>query len=451
MSKFDYDLFTIGAGSGGVRASRLAAQFGARVAIAEEHRVGGTCVIRGCVPKKLLVYASAFGRALDDMRGYGWSAQAAFDWTALIAAKNKEIDRLNAAYISTLNKAGVEMFQTRAVIEGAHRIRLVDLEKTVTAERILIATGGAPIVDRNVLGAELGVTSNEIFYLERFPRRVAIIGGGYIALEFAGIFSGLGADVSIIHRGSRLLRLFDHDVSAAVAAGFDRDGVGLRFETKVERIEGAPDGPKRVFLSDGSMIEADVVLWAVGRAPATSGLGLEAVGVALRGNGAIAVDAQFQSSASQIYAVGDVTDRVQLTPVAIREGQAFAETHFNNSPQTVDYADIPHAVFTQPPVGVVGLTEQEARAAHGAVDIYKTDFRPMKNTMSGSSHRTMMKLIVAQERVVGVHIVGEDAPEMIQCLAIAVKAGLTKRQFDSTIALHPTAAEELVLMRNKIA
>jgi glutathione reductase (NADPH) len=453
MEKFDYDLFTIGAGSAGVRASRLAAKYGAKTAVAEEYRVGGTCVIRGCVPKKLFVYASEFGHALDEMSGYGWSVgNAAFDWKTLIANKDKEIDRLNAAYIKTLNGAGAEILNTRAIVTGAHRIRLVAENREVTARRILIATGGRPFIDRSVPGHELGATSNEAFHLEAFPERVVIAGGGYIAVEFAGIFRGLGAEVTLVYRGDTLLRNFDHEVSREVRAGLERSGVNVILGQGFERIDAA-GGEKRVLLKDGRSLSADFVLWAIGRKPNVEGLGLETAGVALNASGAIAVDEWSRTSSPGVFAVGDVTDRLQLTPVAIREGHAFAETEFNNSPQKVDYDSVPHAVFAQPPVGVVGLTERDARSRFGDVDIYKTDFRPMKNTLSGSVHRTFMKLVVEpqSQRVLGVHIVGEGAAEMAQCLAIAVKAGLSKRHFDETVALHPTSAEELVLLREKSA
>ena len=453
MEKFDYDLFTIGAGSAGVRASRLAAKFGAKTAVAEEYRVGGTCVIRGCVPKKLFVYASEFGHAFGEMQGYGWSADnARFDWPSLITAKDKEIGRLNAAYIKNLKGAGAEILDTRAVIEGPHSVRLLGDNRVVTARRILVATGGRPFVDTSVPGHEHGATSNEAFHLETFPERVVVAGGGYIAVEFAGIFRGLGAEVTLVYRGDTLLKAFDHEVSREVLAGLERSGVTVILNQSFERIDAA-SGEKRVRLKDGRVISADFVLWAIGRVPNTEGLGLESAGVRLASRGAVAVDSWSRTSVPSIFAVGDVTDRLQLTPIAIREGHAFAETEFNRNPQQVDYDSVPHAVFAQPPVGVVGLSERDARARHGAVDIYKTDFRPMKNTLSGSAHRTFMKLVVEpdSERMLGVHIVGEGAAEMAQCLAIAVKAGLTKRDFDQTVALHPTSAEELVLMREKSA
>lgn len=452
MSQYDYDLFTIGAGSGGVRASRLAANYGARVGIAEEYRVGGTCVIRGCVPKKLMVYASEFGHAFEEARGFGWTVgEALFDWRTLIANKDTEIDRLNGAYIRTLKNAGVEIFETRAVVTGPHSVRLVKEGREVTAEKILVATGGAPWRDEAVPGHDLAISSNEAFHLNNLPRHVVITGGGYIAIEFACIFRGLGAEVTLVYRGDTLLRLFDEDVSAAVRTGLDKLGVRVLTGAVFDKIEALGAEERRVHLSNGETLEGDLVFWAVGRRPATTGLGLEAAGVKLAKGGAVKVDEFSKSSVDSIYAIGDVTDRVNLTPVAIREGAAFAETCFNNNPQKMDYAFIPQAVFAQPPVGAVGYTEKEARAKFERVDIYKTDFRPMKATLSGLQQRVMMKLVVdaASDRVVGCHIVGEGAPEMIQCLAIAIKAGVTKRQFDDTCALHPTAAEELVTLREK--
>ena len=452
MTRYDYDLFTIGAGSGGVRASRLAAMYGARVAIAEEYRVGGTCVIRGCVPKKLLVYASEYASHFREAEGYGWRADGlAFDWGKLIDNKDAEIDRLSGIYVRNLKNAGAEIFQTRAVVKDPHTVRLVGENRDVTAERILVATGGAPWTDETIEGHDLAVTSNEAFHLERLPGRVVIAGGGYIAVEFASIFRGLGAETTLVYRGEDILRWFDRDISVAVHAELKRMGVRVVLGTTFEKIEDAGGGARRVHLRSGAKLEADLVFWAVGRKPATRGLGLEAAGVALTKDGAVKVDEWSRSSVPSIFAVGDVTDRLQLTPVAIREAAAFAETEFNNNPTRMDYDFVPKAVFSQPPVGTVGLSEEEARRRHGRVDIYKTDFRPMKNMLSGKETRTMMKIVVdaASDRVLGVHIVGVDAPEMIQCLAIAVKAGVAKRQFDETCALHPTAAEELVTLRTK--
>jgi len=452
MTRFDYDLFTIGAGSGGVRASRLAASYGARVGVAEEYRVGGTCVIRGCIPKKLFVYAAEFGHAFEEARGYGWSAgEARFDWKTLIANKDAEIDRLNGLYIKNLKGAGAQIFDTRAVLKDAHTIHLATEKRDVTAEKILIATGGAPWTDRSIPGHELGVTSNEAFHLEQFPQRVVIAGGGYIAIEFAFIFAGLGADVTLVYRGGTVLKDFDADIAAAVTRELANAGIRLVTHAIFTSIADLGGGARRVQLKNGEALDADLVFWAVGRKPNTPGLGLEAAGVAVDADGAVIVDDYARTNVANIFAVGDVTNRVQLTPVAIREGAAFAETQFNNARTGVDYTFIPKAVFAQPPVGTVGYAEAEARARFGEIDIYKTDFRPLKNTLSGAKGRTMMKLVVEAKtsRVLGVHIVGEGAAEMIQCLAIAVKAGLKKGDFDATMALHPTSAEELVLMRVK--
>ena len=452
MTRYDYDLFTIGAGSGGVRATRLAASYGARAAVAEEFRVGGTCVIRGCIPKKLFVYASEFAHMFHDAKGYGWtSGRAHFDWNALIANKDAEIDRLNGIYIRNLKNAGAEIIDSRAVLKDAHTVHLVKERRDVTAEKILIATGGAPWTDTSIEGHDLAVTSNEAFHLDAFPKRVVIAGGGYIAVEFACIFRGLGAEVTLVYRGEDVLRYFDRDISVQVHREMQRMGIRIVTGAVFTKIEDIGGGARRVNLNTGARIDADLVFWAVGRKPATQGMGLEAAGVKLGKDGAVIVDEFSKTNIANIWAVGDVTDRVQLTPVAIREGAAFAETEFNGAPQKVEYAFIPKAVFAQPPVGSVGYSEEEARKKFGKVDIYKTDFRPMKNTLSGSESRTFMKLVVEQatDRVVGVHIVGEGAPEMIQCLAIAVKAGVRKKDFDDTMALHPTSAEELVLMRTK--
>ncbi|MGF1545316.1 MAG: glutathione-disulfide reductase [Parvularculaceae bacterium] len=452
MAAYDYDLFTIGAGSGGVRASRLAARYGARVGVAEEFRVGGTCVIRGCVPKKFMVYASEYGRMFHEAGGYGWRAdEVGFDWRTLIENKNDEIDRLNGIYVRNLKNAGADIFESRAELKDAHTVRLVDQDREVTAERILIATGGAPFVDERTPGHELGVTSNEVFHLEKMPRHVVVAGGGYIAVEFACIFKGLGAEVCLVYRGEDILRYFDTDISVAVHAELKRQGIRVVTQTVFDEIEDLGGGEKRVHLSNGAKLDADVVFWAIGRRPATAGLGLENAGVELGRNGAVVVDEWSKSSVDNIYAVGDVTDRVNLTPVAIREGAAFAETTYNDNPQRMDYAFIPKAVFSNPPVGSVGYAEHEARRKFANVDIYKTDFRQMKHMLTRDEQRTLMKLVVDADtdRVVGVHIVGEYSPEMIQCLAIAVKAGVKKADFDATCALHPTAAEELVTIREK--
>lgn len=452
MADYDYDLFTIGAGSGGVRASRLAATYGARVAIAEEDRVGGTCVIRGCVPKKFMVYASEFGHMFNDAKGYGWtSAETRFDWKTLIANKDTEIDRLNGIYIRNLKNAGVDLINSRAILKDQHTVHLVKENRDVTAERILIAVGGLPWVDTSVPGHDLGITSNEAFHLDALPKRVVVAGGGYIALEFACIFKGLGSDVTVVYRGENVLRYFDEDVSVQVHAELKRQGIRVITEAIFEEITGTADGEKTVTLSNGHTLETDLVFWAVGRTPHTKGLGLAEAGVETTANGAIIVNEKSQTSAENIYAIGDVTNRVNLTPVAIREGAAFAETLYHDNPTTMDYDFIPKAVFTQPEVGTVGYTEHEARKEFDNIDIYKADFRQMKFMLTDDEQRTLMKLVVDgdTDRVLGVHIVGEGAAEMIQCLAIAVKAGVTKAQFDATCALHPTAAEEIVTLREK--
>ena len=452
MSDYDFDLFTIGAGSGGVRASRLAAQYGARVGVAEEYRVGGTCVIRGCVPKKFFVYASEYGHAFEQAQGYGWSAEnVAFDWTKLIENKNDEIDRLNGIYIRNLKNAGAEIFQTRATLKDSHTVHLEAENRTVTAEKILIATGGAPWTDETVPGHDLGITSNDAFHLKKLPRHVIVAGGGYIAVEFACIFKGLGCDVCLVYRGEDILRYFDTDISVQVHAELKRQGIRVITQAVFDKIEARGGDEKRVYLSNGAELDADLVFWAVGRKPSTQGLGLENAGVELDKHGAVVVDDYSRSSVDNIFAVGDVTNRVNLTPVAIREGAAFAETEFNNRPTKMDYRFIPKAVFSQPPVGTVGYAEHEARRELDNIDIYKTNFRAMKHMLTGSEERVLMKLVVDADtdRVLGCHIVGADAPEMIQCIAIAVKAGCTKSHFDETVALHPTIAEEFVTMREK--
>jgi len=452
MSKYDYDLFTIGAGSGGVRASRLAASYGARVGVAEEYRVGGTCVIRGCVPKKFMVYASEFGHMFHEAVGYGWSSEnPSFNWSKFIEHKDNEIDRLNGIYIRNLKNAGADIFETRAILKDQHTVHLISENRDVTADKILIATGGAPWTDESVPGHDLGISSNEAFHLDEMPRHVVIAGGGYIAVEFACIFKGLGADVCLVYRGEDILRYFDRDVSVQVHAEMKRMGIRIITEAVFDKIEKTNDDNKRVHLSNGITLDTDLVFWAVGRKPHTKDLGLETAGVEMDKNGAVIVDEYSNTSADNIFAVGDVTDRVNLTPVAIREGAAFAETEFNDKDQKMDYTFIPKAVFTQPPVGSVGYAEHEARKEFKNVDIYRTDFRQMKNMLTGNEQRTLMKLVVDadSDKVVGCHIVGEGAPEMIQCLAIAVKAGVTKTQFDETCALHPTAAEEIVTLKEK--
>ena len=448
MPAHDYDLFVIGAGSGGVRASRVAAQLGARVAVAEERYLGGTCVNVGCIPKKLLVYAAHFAEDFDDAAAFGWSSgPRRVDWKTLIANKDKEIARLNRVYADLLDNAGAERIEGRARLSDPHTVEIGG--RRVTAANILVAPGSWPSAP-SIPGAELAITSNEMFHLGHLPERWLIVGGGYIAVEFAGILHGLGCQVTQLYRGPLFLRGFDADVRAHLATEMRKKGVDLRFEVNVERIE-AKGAVRRAALTDGSTLEVDAVLYAIGRDPNTADLGLEAAGVHLRENGAIEVDAYSRTSVPHIFAVGDATDRMNLTPVAIAEGQAVAETLFAGRPTKVDHADIPTAVFSQPPIGTVGLTETAARERHGEIDVYRSIFRPLKHTLSGRDERTFMKLIVdhASDRVVGCHMVGADAPEIVQCLGIAIKAGATKAHFDATIGVHPTAAEEFVTMRTK--
>lgn len=450
MIHYDFDLFVIGAGSGGVRAARVSAGMGAKVCIAEEYRVGGTCVIRGCVPKKLFVYASHYADHFEDAGGFGWRVgDSRFDWPTLIANKDKEIDRLNSIYIRNLERSGVTLVQSRAVVKDAHTIYLEDEKRTVTAQTILIATGGRPFVPE-FPGSDLAITSNEAFHLEELPSSIVVVGGGYIAVEFAGIFSGLGVDVTLVYRGDQILRGFDQDMRQGLSEALTERGVKLRMDTKITSLEKS-GGAISASFDDGSDVVADVVMYATGRVPNTEGLGLENINVALGGKGEIIVDEYSRTSEDNIYAVGDVTDRVNLTPVAIREGMAFTETVFRDNPTSVDYELIPTAVFSQPEIGTVGLTEEEARSQYGEIDIYKSSFRPMKHTLSGRSEKMIMKLIVdaATDKVLGCHVLGDDAAEMIQMTAIAMKMGATKADFDATVALHPCAAEELVTMREK--
>jgi glutathione reductase (NADPH) len=444
---YDYDLFVIGAGSGGVRAARIAAGHGARVAIAEEHRVGGTCVIRGCVPKKLLVYGAHFAEDLEDARRFGWRVEGkAFDWPTLRDNVLAEVDRLNQAYVSTLDSHKVRIFNARAVLIDAHTLNVGGTH--VTADKILIATGSHPAVP-DCPGAEHGITSNEVFHLEALPRRIVIAGGGYIANEFAGIFNEFGVDVTLLLRGDTLLRGYDPQIVERMQSISMAKGISFRFNAPFERIEKAAGGTLRVHAGRGDPLEADLLMYAIGRPPSTQGLGLEAVGVSLKANGAIAVDADSRTSIENIFAVGDVTDRVQLTPVAIREGHAFADSVFGNRPWRVDHSCIPSAVFSHPPIAAVGMTEAEARNTVGPVKVYTSDFRAMKNVLANRNERALYKLVCdeATGRILGAHIVGPEAAEIMQPLAIAVKAGLTKAQLDETVAIHPTMAEELVLMR----
>jgi len=453
MTDFDVDLFVIGGGSGGVRAARIAAGHGARVAIAEEYRMGGTCVIRGCVPKKLLVYASHIRHDIEDAAGFGWTVPpASFDWPTLIANKDREIARLEAAYTANVEKSGARVLKTRAVFEDAHTLRLASGE-AVRAKYVLIATGGAPNHGLPIPGIEHVISSNEVFHLDALPRRIVIQGGGYIALEFACIFAGFGSDVTLIYRGDNILRGFDEDVRAHVRSEMEKNGITILTGCTVGKID--KHGKEfTTHLSNGSSVASDQVMFAIGRHPNIGGLGLEKAGVALNpANGGIAVDHFSKTSVPNIYAIGDVTHRINLTPVAIREGHAFADTVFGKRTVEVDHADIPTAVFSQPEVGTVGLTETQARAQFSHVDIYKASFRPMKATLSGRDTRVLMKLVVdaSTDRVVGCHIVGDDAAEMAQLLGIAVKMKATKADFDATMALHPTAAEELVTMRTPSA
>jgi glutathione reductase (NADPH) len=445
---FDFDLFVIGAGSGGVRASRIAASHGAKVAVAEEYRVGGTCVIRGCVPKKLLVYGSHFAEDLADAKRFGWNTDGAtFDWPTLRDNVAAEVDRLEGLYGQTLDNNKVEVFRERAVVIGPNSVKLAS-GREITAAHILIATGAWPGMP-DVPGVELGITSNEVFHLPELPKRAVIAGAGYIANEFAGIFNELGVKVTLATRGDKMLRSYDQEIVAKLLGISREKGIDVRMNFPFKGVSKQADGSLLVDGGDAGMIETDLVLWAIGRVPNTKGLGLEGAGVVLDKGGAVIVDEYNRTKVPGIYAVGDVTNRVQLTPVAIREGHAFADTVFGNNPRTIDYGSIPTAVFSNPPISGVGLTEDEARAQLGDVQIYKSDFRAMKNVLAGRDERALYKMIVdsATNRVVGLHLIGPDSAEILQAAAIAVKAGLTKQAFDDTVALHPSMAEELVLMR----
>ncbi|HEX4043156.1 MAG TPA: glutathione-disulfide reductase [Xanthobacteraceae bacterium] len=452
MADYDVDLFVIGGGSGGVRAARIAAEHGARVTVAEEYRLGGTCVIRGCVPKKLFVYASRFHGEFEDAAGYGWTvSQTSFDWATLVANKDREIARLEAAYGATLAKAGVTVVKTRAVLVDPHTVRLATGDR-VRASYVLIATGGTPSYGDPIPGIEHAISSNEAFHLPEFPRRVLIQGGGYIAVEFAGIFAGLGAHVTLVYRGDMILRGFDDEVRQHLRVELEARGIRVLTGCKVAAIEKA-DGHYSVRLSNGNHVPADRVLFATGRHPNVAKLGLKDAGVETAKSGGIAVDQYSRTTAQNIYAVGDVTNRINLTPVAIREGHAFADTVFGGRPTIVDHTNVPTAVFSEPEVGTIGLTEAEARAQLAQTDIYKAMFKPLKATLSGRDTAVLMKLVVdgLSDRVVGCHVVGEGAAEMAQLAAVAVKMGASKADFDATIALHPTAAEEFVTMRKKAA
>jgi glutathione reductase (NADPH) len=443
----DFDLFVIGAGSGGVRASRVAAAHGAKVAVAEEYRVGGTCVIRGCVPKKLLVYGAHFAEDLDDAAMFGWDIpQKSFSWPVLRDNVLSEVDRLESAYTDTLTNHDVEIFRERAVLTGPNSVRLAS-GRELGADKILIATGARPLMPP-VPGIEHAISSNETFHLDELPERIVIVGGGYIANEFAGIFNEFGCSVTLVNRTDVLLRGYDQQIVDRLIQISIRKGIDFKFNSKIEKIE-RHGGRLKMTMTGCDDIEADQLLFAVGRQPNTHGIGCEAAGVELNERGAVKVDADNRSSVESIFAVGDVTDRVQLTPVAIREGQAFADTFFGGTPSQVDYGCIPSAVFSHPPLAGVGMTESQARNKLGSVKCYTSDFRPMKNVLAGRNERSLYKLVVdqASDRIVGVHLIGPDCPELLQAAAIAVKAKLKKSDFDATVALHPTMAEELVLMR----
>ena len=449
MLQYDFDLFTIGAGSAGVRAARFAAGFGARVAVAEERYMGGTCVNAGCIPKKLFAIAAHYSGDFEDAAGFGWnSSRPSFDWPGLLAGKDREIARLNGVYERILTSVGVKIIRGRATIADAHTVE-VEGER-VTAAHILVATGGRPAVPA-VPGAELAITSNEAFHLARLPRSIAVVGGGYIACEFASIFNGLGVDTALLYRGERLIREFDADLGTALAQEMAKKGVRIRFRSNVTGIE--REGEElRCTLADGATIEAGAVMYATGRVPNTRGLGLEQAGVRLSGSGAVEVDGYFQSSVPSIHAIGDAIHRMQLTPVALAEAMVVADRLFNKSARTMDYADIPTTIFSDPNVGSVGLSEAKARERHGNVAIFRTDFIALKHRLTGRDERVLMKLVVdkASDRVLGVHMVGPDAGETIQGFAVALKCGATKAQFDSTIGIHPTAAEEFVTMREAV-
>ena len=449
MATYDFDLFTFGAGSGGVRASRMAATFGAKTVVAEERYLGGTCVNVGCIPKKLLVYASEFGEGFSDAAGFGWNlGQRHLDWKALIANKDREIHRLNGVYRRLLTEAGATIIEGRATLVDAHTVSING--RHYTSKYILLATGSWPVVP-DVPGSKHAITSNEAFFLEKRPERVILVGGGYIAVEFAGIFHGMGSHVTLVHRGAKLLRGFDEDLRDTLANEMSKRGIDLRLNCTIARIEKTSDGV-RAQLDSGEMVSTEIIMYATGRAPHTRGLGLEKAGVVMDGEGAIVVDSYSQSSVANIYAIGDCTNRIMLTPVAIAEGRAVAETLFNNRPMSVDYTGVPSAVFSQPNLGTVGLTENEARDQFGDIAVYKSTFRPLKHTLSGRDEMTFMKLVVDKktDRVVGCHMIGADAGEIIQGLAIALKSNATKAQFDATIGIHPTAAEEFVTMRTSV-
>ena len=450
MAQYDYDLFTIGAGSGGVRASRMSASYGAKVAVAEERYLGGTCVNVGCIPKKLLVYAAHFAEDFEDAAGFGWTVgERHIDWAKLIANKNTEINRLNGVYRKLLQDSGVTIMESRAEVVDPHTV-VIDAKK-ITAKYILIAVGGWPVIPA-LAGSKHAITSNEIFFLPTLPRKMIIVGGGYIGVEFAGIFHGLGVEVTQLYWDRLFLRGFDDDCRETLTDEMRKKGIDLRFNADIEKIEKSGTG-LRATLNEGATIEADQILYATGRVPNTASLGLEETGVQMKDSGAVVVDDYSKSNVESIYAIGDCTDRMMLTPVAIAEGHAVAETLFNNNPMKPNYINVPSVVFSQPNLGTVGLTEAEARARYAKIDVYKTTFKPLKHTLSGRGERTMMKIVVDHEtdRVLGCHMVGPDAGEIIQGLAVAMNCGATKAQFDATIGIHPTAAEEFVTMRTAVA
>ncbi|WP_299196839.1 glutathione-disulfide reductase [uncultured Amphritea sp.] len=447
MAEFDFDLFVIGAGSGGVRAGRMAAAMGVRVGMAEDRYLGGTCVNVGCVPKKLFVYGSHFSEDFENAAGFGWTVgKSTFDWPTLRDNKTKEIERLNGIYRNMLVNSGVNLLDGRARITGPNTVEVSG--KQYSAERILIATGGWPYVPE-FPGSEHVISSNEVFYLDQFPKRAIVVGGGYIAVEFAGIFAGLGAETSLIYRGDMFLRGFDQEVREFTAAEVAKKHVNLRFNNNIEKIEKQTDGSLLAHLTDGSTLEADTIMYATGRVPNVMDLGLETISIEQKPNGAIVVNDQFQTAEPSVYAIGDVIDRVQLTPVALAEGMALVRNLYAGKNQQVDYDLIATAVFCQPNIGTVGLSEEKSRELYENVDVYKSTFRAMKHTLSGSDEKTFMKMLVDRDsdKVLGVHMVGPDAGEIIQGIAVALKAGATKAVFDSTIGIHPTAAEEFVTMR----
>jgi glutathione reductase (NADPH) len=451
--QYDYDLFTIGGGSGGVRAARFAAQYGARVALAEKRDLGGTCVNVGCIPKKLMSYAAHHHDDVQDIRGYGWTGDAPrFDWATLIANKDREIARLNGVYRKLLDDTGVTLFQGHATIADPHTV-IVNGQR-ITARHILIATGGRPMRP-DLPGGELGLVSDDFFYLPALPKNAVVVGGGYIAVELASILNGLGSQVTLVHRSMQLLRGMDGDLGRFLATELEKKGIAVRLDTQIASLAVADEGSegtKRVILKSGDSIDADVVLFAIGRQPNVEGMGLDEIGVQRDERGAVVVDADFKTSVPSIYAVGDVIDRVALTPVALAEGMVVASSLFGDARRIVSYDNIPTAVFSHPNVGTVGLSEEEARRRHGTLRIYKSEFRTLKNTISGSSERVLMKLVVddASDRVLGVHLVGPDAGEIVQGFAVALNAGATKAQFDTTIGVHPTLAEEFVTMRTPV-